>query len=322
MSSSPSLSKGLSNVSAPKLATSHVAADDSIDWIGAIPFLGIQFAAIVGLFYFPITWKGIALCVGTYLVRMWALTSFSHRYFSHRSFKAGRKFQFFMALMSTLSVQNGVLWWAANHRHHHRFSDMPEDLHSPKQRGFWWAHFGWMLSRVSNPRRYDLVRDLTKYPEIVWLDRYWLVPVVLEAVALVLIGGWTAFYWGFLASILLFFHCTFTVNSIAHIWGKQRYETGDTSRNNFWIALITLGEGWHNNHHHYQSSARQGFYWWEIDPSYYGLKLMEKAGLIWDVRVPPEKILLEGKGAKAGGNAKAPSDRSLGLDQPIPHATG
>jgi stearoyl-CoA desaturase (delta-9 desaturase) len=248
-------------------------------------------AAIVGLFYFPITWKGIALCIGMYYLRMYGLTTGYHRYFSHRSFKTGRVFQFFLALLGTLNVQKGVLWWAANHRHHHRHSDSPEDLHSPVQRGFLWAHVGWVMAPRYNETKYDSIRDFTKYPELVWLNKHWLIPCVAFAVLIAVLGGWSAFFWGFVVSTVVLWHGTFTVNSLAHLWGKRRYQTTDDSRNNFWIALITLGEGWHNNHHHYMSSARQGFFWWEIDISFYILKLWEKLGVVWDVRVPPAQAL-------------------------------
>jgi stearoyl-CoA desaturase (Delta-9 desaturase) len=271
---------------------------DKPDWKTRIPTLILHLGALGGLFFTPITWEGIALLVGMYYFRMWALSSFNHRYFSHRAFKTSRAFQFVLGVLGTMTTQNGILWWAGNHRHHHRFSDQAEDIHSPKQKGFWWSHMGWVLSKRVNETKFDLVRDLEKFPELRWLDRYWFVVTLVFAGALYAIGGWFAFYWGFLLNTVVLFQGTFTVNSIAHIWGSRRYETTDTSRNNFWIALITCGEGWHNNHHHYQSSARQGFFWWEIDFSYYVLKVLEKLGLIWDLRAPPKHVL-EGAGARS-----------------------
>lgn len=274
-------------INAPRVANKI----EKIDWITSIPFLAIHVLAIAGLFYFPITWKGIALCVGMYYLRMWALTTAYHRYFSHRSFKTSRPFQFFLAWMGSLNVQKGVLWWAAHHRDHHRYSDQPEDIHSPVQRGFWWSHIAWIMVPTYNDTKYERIKDFAKYPELVWLNKYWIVPISLFGAALFALGGLEAFYWGFILSTAVLWHGTFTVNSLTHVWGKRRYKTTDDSRNNFWIALITCGEGWHNNHHYYQSAACQGFYWWEIDVSYYVLKMFEKMGLVWDVRRPPEHVM-------------------------------
>lgn len=264
---------------------------DRFDVWTSLPFIGLHVAAVAGLFFFPITWRGIALCVGMYYFRMFAITAGYHRYFSHRSYKTSRWFQFTLALFGTLAVQKGVLWWAANHRHHHRYSDLPGDVHSPVQRGFWWSHIGWVLSRRYNQTQFTEIRDFAKYPELQWLNRHFLVPVIAMAVLLFGLGGWAALYWGFVLSTVLLFHGTFTVNSLAHVWGKRRYQTTDDSRNNFWIAMITMGEGWHNNHHHYMSSARQGFFWWEFDVSYLVLKGLEKLRVVWDVREPPEHML-------------------------------
>jgi len=279
---------------------------DRIDWKTRIPIIGLHVAAAIGFLFTEFSWKGVLLCIVAYYFRMWALSSFFHRYFSHRSFKTSRWFQFIMAFLGTLTVQNGVLWWAANHRHHHRYSDQPEDLHSPKQKGFWWAHMGWVLTYRVNKTKFELVRDFLKFPEIRWLDRYWLIVVSAFAAATLMIGGWFAFYWCFLLSTVLLLHGTFTVNSLAHMWGSRRYETTDTSRNNFLIALITMGEGWHNNHHRFMSSARQGFFWWEIDPSYYVLKILEKFRLVWDVRRPPKEVLV---GSTAPAEATSPVER-------------
>jgi stearoyl-CoA desaturase (delta-9 desaturase) len=184
-----------------------------------------------------------------------------------------------------------VLWWAANHRHHHRYSDQPEDIHSPTLSGFWWAHVGWVVSSRYDRTRYELIPDLAKFPELRWLNRHPFVPPVVFGTIVYVAGGWPALYWGFLLALVLLWHGSFTVNSLAHTWGWRRYRTHDTSRNNVWLALLTLGEGWHNNHHHYQASARQGFYWWEVDFSYYLLKVWQWLGLIWDVITPPQKVL-------------------------------
>jgi len=262
-----------------------------LDWVKSIPFLALHVAAVVGLFFFPITWQGVLLCVVLYYVRMFGINTGYHRYFSHRSFKTNRWFQFLLALLGTLSVQKGVLWWAAHHRNHHKYSDQENDVHSPTIQGFWWSHVGWVLSRKFDKAPLELMKDFEKYPEIQWLNRHFLIPVVLYAAALYAFGGWAAFFWGFVVSTVVLWHGTFTVNSLAHLWGKRRYNTGDTSRNNLWIALITLGEGWHNNHHYYMNSARQGFFWWEIDASYYVLRMLSWARIVWDIRVPPAHVL-------------------------------
>jgi stearoyl-CoA desaturase (delta-9 desaturase) len=266
--------------------------DDKIDWVTSIPFFAMHVAAAVGLFYFPVTWQGIAWVVGMYYLRMWAITTGYHRYFSHRTFKTSRAFQFFMALMGTLSVQKGVLWWAANHRHHHRYSDKPEDTHSPRQHGVLWAHVGWILGSKFEATKLDQIRDFTKYPELMWLNKHFLVPVVALGLAMAALGGWDVFFWGFVVSTVVLWHGTFTVNSLTHLWGRRRFATTDDSRNSMAIALITMGEGWHNNHHHYMNCARQGFRWWEIDASYAILRGLQRLGIVWDVREPPEHVRL------------------------------
>lgn len=264
---------------------------DRISWASSVPFFAMHIVAVVGLFYFPVTKSAIALVVGMYYLRMFAITAGYHRYFAHRSYKMGRAMQFLMALLGTMSVQKGVLWWASHHRHHHRYSDKPEDIHSPALRGFWWSHLGWILSSTYDDTDYDRIKDMAKYPELVWLNKNFLVPVFGLALILFLAGGWSAVYWGFVVSTVFLWHGTFTVNSLTHVFGKARYPSGDASKNSFLIAMITMGEGWHNNHHYYQSSTRQGFFWWEIDFSYYILKALEKVGLVSDLREPPASLL-------------------------------
>ena len=222
---------------------------------------------------------------------MFAMTGFYHRYFSHRTFKTSRAFQFVLALWGTTAVQKGPLWWAAHHRHHHKFSDEHGDMHSPGLQGFMWSHVGWILADDWHETDYKNVGDLAKYPELRWLNNWYMVPPVAMAVGLFLIGGMPWLVWGFFVSTVLCWHVTFMINTLTHMFGKRRYETKDDSRNNFMLALLTLGEGWHNNHHYYQSSTRQGFFWWEIDITYYVLKMFEAVGLIWDVREPPKHVV-------------------------------
>jgi stearoyl-CoA desaturase (delta-9 desaturase) len=247
--------------------------------------------ACLAAFFTGVTWSAVAVCAALFWLRMFGVTAGYHRYFSHRSYKTSRAFQFVLALLGTLAVQKGVLWWAGNHRVHHKYSDQEQDVHSPIQRGFWWSHVGWILAPDFEQTLFDRIPDMARYPELRWLDRHYLLPPVAMAVLLYLVGGATWLVWGFFISTTLLWHSTFTINSLAHVWGSRRFETGDASRNNVWLALLTMGEGWHNNHHRYMNSARQGFFWWEIDLSYYVLVVLSWFGVIWELHQPPRKLL-------------------------------
>jgi len=279
----------------------------TIDWTRAIPFIILHAACLLVFFA---GWSPIAVftAVALYFIRMFAITAFYHRYFSHKAFKTGRKRQFIFALLGATAVQRGALWWAAHHRVHHATSDKDTDQHSPKRHGLLWSHMGWFLSRENFVTRHNNIKDFAKYPELRFLDRYDILVPVIFAISLYLFGvilesyapqlgtnGLQMLVWGFFISTIVLYHGTFTINSLAHLIGKKVFPGNDDSRNNFWLALITLGEGWHNNHHYYPGSARQGFIWWEIDITYYGLKLMEKMGLIWDLRAVPERVLKKRK---------------------------
>jgi stearoyl-CoA desaturase (delta-9 desaturase) len=240
-------------------------------------------------------WRGadgvlVAMAVVSYFVRMFAVTAGYHRYFSHRTYKTSRVFQFLLAFLGTSATQKGPIWWASAHRRHHKYSDTEMDVHSPKQRGFWYAHMGWWLGRDHEKTDWSQVRDLAKFPELRLLERWHVLGVFTCMGAAAALRGFDGFLWGYVVSTCFLLHGTFTINSLAHVYGSRRYETTDTSRNNPWLALISMGEGWHNNHHHYMNSANQGFYWWEIDMSYYLLKALEKVGLVWDVRKAPKEI--------------------------------
>ncbi|WP_437732248.1 acyl-CoA desaturase [Sorangium sp. So ce1335] len=237
------------------------------------------------------TWKLVALAVATYFVRMFAITAVYHRYFSHRSYKTSRGLQFLLALLGTTATQKGPLWWGGTHRVHHKYSDTERDVHSPLRKGFWYAHMGWWLGREHEELDLKRIPDFAGFPELRWLDRYHVVGPLGMIALLFALGGYDAFLWGYVVSTCALMHGTFTINSLAHVFGSRRYATTDTSRNNFWLALITLGEGWHNNHHHYMSSANQGFFWWEIDVSFYILRGMEKLGLVWDLRTAPAHVI-------------------------------
>jgi stearoyl-CoA desaturase (delta-9 desaturase) len=265
-----------------------------------IPFIALHVACIT-VIWVGVSLPAVILCVALYIVRMFGLTAGYHRYFSHRSFKTGRAVQFLLALLGTMAVQKGPLWWAAHHRRHHKYSDQEGDVHSPITSGLWWSHIGWVISRKYDATDWNAIKDFARYPELRWLNKYHVVPPIALAVACFFAGvlfgasGWQWLVWGFVISTVVLYHGTFTVNSLAHIWGSRRYETTDQSRNNFWIALWTGGEGWHNNHHHYMASVRQGFFWWEIDCSYYVLKVMSWFRLVWDLRLPPKHLLAPAK---------------------------
>jgi stearoyl-CoA desaturase (delta-9 desaturase) len=237
----------------------------------------------LGAFWFPFTAETLAVIAGSYFVRMFFITTAYHRYFAHRAFEAGRGFQYFLAFMAMTSSQKGVLWWAGHHRIHHRHSDAPGDLHSPNQ-GFWWSHCGWFLASDHEETPVDRIRDFAKFPEIAFLDRHWWIPVASFFLFQFLMWGWMGVFCGGFLGTTLLWHGTFTINSLSHLWGSQRYETGDLSRNNPVLAFITLGEGWHNNHHYSPSAARNGFKWYEFDVTFYGILLFEKLGLVKNLR--------------------------------------
>ncbi len=259
-------------------------------WVSFLGVIAIHVATVVAISR-GVTLKLALLAIATYFVRMFAITGVYHRYFSHRAYKTSRPFQFFLALLGVTATQKGPLWWAATHRVHHRESDTENDVHSPVRRGFAYSHMGWWFGREHENTNDNLVKDFVRFPEIAWLDRYHLVGPALLMLVCWLIAGSDGILWGYVVSTCVLMHATFTINSLAHIYGSRRYATTDTSRNNFWLALITLGEGWHNNHHHYMSSANQGFFWYEIDASFYILKALKKVGLVWDLRKVPEHTL-------------------------------
>jgi stearoyl-CoA desaturase (Delta-9 desaturase) len=267
-----------------------VEEDDRIDWVAAIPFWAVHVLAVVGIWRLGFSWKGLGIAVFFYYLRMFGTTAGYHRYFAHKTYKTSRAFQFFLAVLAQSSTQKGVLWWAAHHRNHHKYSDKPEDVHSMKLRGFIWSHFGWILMHKYDATEWQEIQDFAKYPELRWLNRFHVVPTLVLATALYLFGGWTWLVWGYFVSTSVLWHGTFSINSLAHWLGRRRYATTDESRNSLFLALITMGEGWHNNHHYYPKSTSQGFYWWEIDMSYMILRALSAVGLVWDLETIPKKI--------------------------------
>jgi len=279
------------------------------DWARMIPFI-LMHAVCLTVFWVGCSWVALAATITLYLVRMFAITGFYHRYFSHRTFKTSRVGQFIFGILGASAVQRGPIWWAAHHRHHHVHSDKVEDVHSPVQHGFFWSHMGWFMSSKHFVADLSRVKDLLKYPELRFLDRFDIAVPTMLGIGVFLLGvllkhvapglhttGWQMLVWGFFISTVLVYHGTYTINSLSHVFGRQRYKTGDASRNNVWLAIITLGEGWHNNHHHYPASVRQGFYWWEFDATFYVLKLMSFFGLIWDLK-PVPRAVREGVGKR------------------------
>jgi len=256
----------------------------------AIPFLLVHIACLAAI-WTGVTAEAVALCIGLYWLRIFAIGAGYHRYFSHRAYATGRVFQFVLAFLAQSTTQKSVLWWAAKHRHHHLYSDLREDVHSPRQRGFLYSHFGWIFARQHGETDLVKVADLARYPELMWLHRFEQGPSIVVATLCFAIAGWSGLVVGFLWSTVLVYHATFCINSLAHVLGRKRYVTGDDSRNNALLAFFTMGEGWHNNHHAYQSSVRQGFRWWEFDPTFYVLKTLSWLGIVWDMKTPPEPVL-------------------------------
>jgi stearoyl-CoA desaturase (delta-9 desaturase) len=280
---------------------------DRVDWPRVMPFVFLHLGCL-GVIWTGASTFAVCFAIALYFLRMFAVTGIHHRYFSHKTYSTSRPVQFLLAVWAATAVQRGSLWWAYHHRHHHLHSDDPEDAHSPHVHGFLWSHIGWITSRRNFPTDYSKIKDLAKFPELVWLNRFDLVIPILYAVFTLVLGmalerfapglntnGSQMLVWGFFISTTFLFHGTACINSMAHLMGKRRYKTTDDSRNSFILSMICLGEGWHNNHHRYQSSTRNGFYWWEIDLTYYGLKMLSWTGLIWGFKPVPKSILEEGR---------------------------
>jgi stearoyl-CoA desaturase (delta-9 desaturase) len=263
---------------------------DDIIYPSAVPFVVVHLICLAAI-WTGITWQAVAIGIVLYWLRIFGIGAGYHRYFSHRAYSTSRIFQFVLALLSQSTAQKSVLWWASKHRHHHLHSDTEADVHSPRHTGFIYSHLGWIFSRRHD--RADLVKvgDFTCYPELMWLHKFELAPAIALGALCFLIAGWSGLVVGFFWSTVLVYHATFCINSLAHVRGRTRYVTGDDSRNNWLLAIFTMGEGWHNNHHACQSSVRQGFRWWEYDPTYYILKALSWVGVVWDLKTPPQAVL-------------------------------
>jgi stearoyl-CoA desaturase (delta-9 desaturase) len=267
----------------------------------------VQVSALLVFFVSPFRWPLVGLWAASHFLRALGLTIIFHRHLAHRAFRMNRAARFVWALVGTASMQKGPLWWAGHHVNHHRFADRDGDPHSPMISGFYYAHIGWFLNdtkhdalEASNP----VVRDFSIFPELAWLDRYHYVPPALLAAAMYAIGGLPWLVWGFCLPTMTLAHATFCINTVNHLFGSRRFETIDESRNNAFTAFFAVGEGWHNNHHRYQRAARNGFYWWEFDPTWYVIRAMQAAGLVWDVQAVPGRIYQEARAVKARRTAQ------------------
>ena len=302
-----------------------------VSWTpGSLAFVGVHITALAALY---VGWSpaAIVVAVAVYWARMFAITAGYHRYFAHASFRTSRGFQFVLAWLGASSAQKGPLWWAGHHRNHHLYSDTEKDIHSPARGGFWWSHIGWILSDRYDAIEWNSIKEFARYPELRFIDaKAWLPPAALAAGMWALgallesrapslrTNGMQMAVWGFSISTVVLYHATFSINSLAHVWGDRRFETADDSRNNLWLALLTMGEGWHNNHHRVQYSARQGFFWWEVDMTHYVLAALSRLGVVWDLRAPPRAVL-----AEAGGSSTRRSEGTVReeLVYSSPHGT-
>lgn len=299
------LARWLVNASDAGMAPGRVDLD-SLDWFRVVPFIAIHAGCLLVL-WVGISPAAIGIAAALYLLRMFFITAFYHRYFSHRAYRTSRVSQFAMAVLGCTAGQRGPIWWAAHHREHHAASDTERDPHSPLHQGFFFSHCCWFLTRRSFVAPKARVQDWLRYRELRWLERLDWVPLITLGAGCWALGAWLEsvrpqfgtsgaqlFVWGFFVSTVVLYHATYTINSLAHSFGRRRFETNDNSRNNAWLALVTLGEGWHNNHHYYPAAARQGFYWWEIDLAYLGLRVLCWLGLVRDLRPVPEHVLSAG----------------------------
>jgi stearoyl-CoA desaturase (Delta-9 desaturase) len=273
-----------------------------------VVFWLIQASALLA-FFVPFEWSFVGVWGASHFLRAIGLTLAFHRYFAHRSFQMNRVARFVWTLIGTAAMQKGPLWWAGHHVNHHRFADREGDPHSPAVSGVFYAHVGWFL----NDARHDkleptnpVIRDFSKAPEIVWLEKYFSLPPLMLAIALYLTGGLPLVVWGFCVPTVTLSHSTFAINTVNHLFGSRRFDTPDDSRNNVITAFFAAGEGWHNNHHRYQRAARNGFYWWEFDPTWYVIRAMAAVGLAWDVQRVPERVYAEARARRAAARAPAP----------------
>ena len=267
---------------------------NGLNWPTTVILVLIHIGALAAFFFF--TWKALIATVFLYWVATGLGISMGyHRLHTHRSYKVPRWMEYFFAVCGTLTLEGGPIFWTAIHRIHHQRSDQPGDPHSPRE-GAWWAHVGWILVGETKHNNTMLLGkyapDLAKDRFYVWLNNYHWVPNVALAVLLYAVGGLPFLLWAGFFRIVFGLHATWLVNSATHMWGGRRFATRDDSRNNWWVALISFGEGWHNNHHAHPTSARHGLAWYEFDPSWLQIKLLKALGLAKSIQVASVKTIL------------------------------
>ena len=261
--------------------------DQKMNWQTTAVMVGLHLGAFAALFFF--SWRLVLLTLFLHWVAVGLGISMGyHRLHTHRSYKLPKWLEYFLAFCGTLSLEGGPIFWVATHRLHHQLSDRPGDPHSPRDGG-WWAHMEWLLRGETKHNNTGLMAkyapDLAKDPYYVWLNNYHWVPILLLAVVLLAIGGWPLMLWGTFLRVVFGLHATWLVNSATHMWGGRRFHTRDDSRNNWWVALLTFGEGWHNNHHAHPTSARHGLAWYEFDMSWIQIQLLKFLGIAKSIRV-------------------------------------
>jgi len=272
------------------VATKQVdfASGDRVSWTTAIAFFIFHVLAVVALF--NATWQAVVVAAVLHWVCIgWGIGLGYHRLHTHRSYKTPRLVEYLFAVCGCLTLQGGPVFWTALHRIHHQHSDKTGDPHTPRD-GKWWSHILWTIfgeelhadTEIMGKYAPDLMKD--RFYQV--LTRWHWVPLVVLGLALLAIGGWSWALWGVFLRVVVGLHCTWLINSATHLWGSRRFNTSDDSKNSFWVALITFGEGWHNNHHAHPRSARHGMTWWEVDLSWMQIRVMQRLGLAWDVQVP------------------------------------
>jgi fatty-acid desaturase len=258
-----------------------------VNWSMTFLMAAFHIGAIAAFFNF--TWPALAVAIFLW----WFAGSLGigigyHRLLTHRGFKAPRFVEYFLTTCGALALQGGPIAWVANHRQHHSLAERAGDPHSPRE-GFWWSHMGWITNGVSDHREIESngrrVPDLSSDSFHTWISRWNYIPQIILAALLYAMGGMPFVLWGIFVRVVFSWHATCFVNSAAHVWGRRRFETLDNSRNNWWVALMTFGEGWHNNHHAHPSSARHGLAWFEIDINWYGIWILRKLRLVDKVRL-------------------------------------
>lgn len=266
------------------------------NWITKFFMAVFHIGAVIALFNF--SWQGlVAACVLWWITGGLGIGLAYHRLLTHRSFKTPKWLEYTLTTFATMALEGGPIFWVATHRKHHKFTDKPGDPHSPRE-GKWWSHMGWILGGTAMHQSTDQlaaqVPDLARDKFHVWISKYHWVPLTTLGFTILAIWGWDMVLWTIFLRVTVGLHCTWFVNSVNHIWGSRRFETDEDSTNNFWVALVTFGEGWHNNHHAHAQSARHGFTWWEIDINWYCIKALGLVGLARNIKLPnPE--LLKGK---------------------------